>query len=98
MTKRAPALMLLAAAGLAAAGCTESQVQLSPDLGVRLNSALIAQVADPDAVYPGPQTGDGARVALAQNRYRTGTVIRPVVTDTTNTVRSSSGAPAAAPR
>ncbi|HZV83841.1 MAG TPA: hypothetical protein VFF48_02550 [Brevundimonas sp.] len=94
MKMRASIMTLLAAAGLAAGGCTESRVQLSPDLGVRLNSALVAQVADPDAVYADAATTDGSRVALAQNRYRTGTVIRPVVTDTTNTVRSTSGAPA----
>lgn len=98
MTQRARIMTLLAAAGLAAAGCAPSQLQLSPDLGVRMNSALVAQIADPDAVYAGPVTADGSRVALAQSRYRTGTVIRPVVTDTTNTVRSTSGAAAPTPR
>jgi type IV pilus biogenesis protein CpaD/CtpE len=70
--------------------CTQSQMHVTPNFGVALNSALAAQIADPEAQYPsGPAPADGSRAGLAQARYRTGTVTPPRVVDTT-TVRSSS--------
>lgn len=61
-------------------GCMVSRQHLSKDFGASLNENLVAQVADPDARYKGdPDPGsNGGRVALAQDRYRTGKVIAPV--------------------
>ncbi|AYG93926.1 hypothetical protein D8I30_01040 [Brevundimonas naejangsanensis] len=94
-----PAPSLIARAALAAAllaplaACTQSQMHVTPDLGVALNAALAAQIADPDAQYPaGPPNADGSRVGLAQARYRTGTVIPPRVVDTT-AIRATTGSP-----
>jgi hypothetical protein len=68
--------------GLALAGCAVSQTHLSSDFGSALRQDVMAQVADPDARYKGdPAPGsDGARVASAQERYRTGKVIPPAAT------------------
>lgn len=87
---------LLIAAGLALglAGCVQSQIHLSDDFGSAVRQDQVAQVADPDAHYKGvPAPGsDGARVGLAQERYRTGKVIAP-----TEAGASSVGATAAKP-
>src|SRR4051812_39955953 len=71
--------MLLAAAGVLA-GCAEAQPHLADNFGQAVSEALVAQVANPDAQYLGtPAPGAmGAPVALAQERYRTGKVIKPV--------------------
>ena len=76
---RTSILILLAATAAVVAGCTQSQVQLRPDHGLGLRSELAAQIANPEPEYervlaPGY---DGGRAALAQTRYRTGTVIQP---------------------
>ena len=67
-------LLLLTTAGLAA--CTESRQSLNPDFGVAMRQDLAAQIADPDAHY-GKMTSEGARAALAQERYRTGKTTQP---------------------
>lgn len=75
------------------AACTQSQMHVTPDLGVALNAALAAQIADPDAHHSAdPPKADGSRVGLAQARYRTGTVIPPRVVDTT-TIRATTSSP-----
>ena len=65
--------------GLALTGCAVSQTHLSSDFGSAVRQDAVAQIADPDARYKGvPAPGsDGARVASAQERYRTGTVTPP---------------------
>jgi type IV pilus biogenesis protein CpaD/CtpE len=69
----------LAACGAGLAGCVVPQQTLSADFGRALHENLVAQIADPDAAYPGPPPpADGARAALAMERYRTGQVIKPV--------------------
>ncbi|MFC3069160.1 hypothetical protein [Phenylobacterium soli] len=75
---RATALagLALCAAGLSA--CTTPRTTLSEDFGRALHEDLLAQIADPDATPVGPPPpSDGARAALAQERYRTGKVIKP---------------------
>ena len=50
---------------------------LSPSFGVALKQDLVAQIADPDVRYGAAPDADGARTALAQDRYRTGKVTEP---------------------
>lgn len=56
-------------------GCASQP--LSPSFGVALKQNLVAQIADPDVRYGAAPDADGARTALAQDRYRTGKVIAP---------------------
>ena len=56
-------------------GCASEP--LSPSFGVALKQDLVAQIADPDVRYGAAPDADGARTALAQDRYRTGKVIEP---------------------
>jgi hypothetical protein len=62
-------------------GCADNNREtISPYFGQALRQDLAAQIADPDAHYRGdPAPGsNGARVALAQERYRTGKVFAPI--------------------
>jgi hypothetical protein len=72
-------LAVTAAAGLS--GCVVSQPHLSDSYGVAVSQDVVAQITDPDHVYPAarPPT-NGARMLLAQKRYRTGTTIPPIAT------------------
>jgi hypothetical protein len=72
-----PALVVLACAGLAA--CVDAR-NPDPSFGQAFNQHIASQIADPDAQYVGdPAPGsNGNRVGLAQERYRTGKVIKPV--------------------
>lgn len=81
----------LLAAALALAGC--AQPKLSQDFGYALKQNVAAQVADPDARYSGtPAPGtDSARVALAQERYQTGKVIRPESIGANDAVKGGNG-------
>jgi hypothetical protein len=78
---RAAARQKLIVAGASVAGLLSlaacATEPLSPDFGVALKQDLVAQIADPDARYGVPPDADGARTALAQDRYRTGKVIEP---------------------
>lgn len=65
-------ILLLTAALGGLASCAESQKTLASDFGVAMRQDLAAQIADPEARYPANTTADGARAALAQERYRTG--------------------------
>ena len=84
-------ILLFVAAGLA--GCVQTQPHLSNDFGYAVHQAVVAQIANPDAVYVGdPDPGsNGARVAAAQQRYRTGKVIEPVATSSTISTAASVG-------
>lgn len=76
--RRAAGLGALVLASGALAGCVIPQTNLSPDFGRALHQDMVAQLADPDAVYRGPPPPtDGARSALAMRRYREGKVIKP---------------------
>jgi type IV pilus biogenesis protein CpaD/CtpE len=69
-------ILLLSAMAASLAGCVESQPTLSSDFGVAMRQDVAAQIADPDAHY-GKMTSEGARAALAQDRYRSGKVTPP---------------------
>jgi hypothetical protein len=90
LAKTAPILAIL---GLALAGCAVSQTHLSSDFGSAVRQDTMAQIADPDARYTGdPAPGsDGARVASAQERYRTGKVIPPAAEGASTIGASSAG-------
>ena len=70
---------VLALAGASLSGCAYSYPHLSSDFGALVRQDEVAQIADPEAHYKGdPAPGsNGARVGLAQERYRTGKVIPP---------------------
>src|SRR3954468_10489536 len=75
-------VLISAVLGPALSGCMVSQPHLSADFGSALRQDVVAQIADPDARYKGdPAPGsNGARVGLAQERYRTDTVTPPAAT------------------
>jgi|GEM_PF-2420725 type IV pilus biogenesis protein CpaD/CtpE len=87
-------LLTLALAGLSA--CVQSQKTLAADFGVAVRQDVAAQIADPDARYPADTPTDGARVGLAQERYRAGKSIAP--STGTMTVGGSSGGASGAPQ
>jgi hypothetical protein len=62
---------------LGLAGCAQSRAHLGSDFGAIVNQNRVAQIADPDARYPQEVVSDGARVALAMERYRTGKTLPP---------------------
>lgn len=72
-------LVLVAALAAGLGGCVQTQPHLGGDFGYALHAAVVAQIANPEAVYTGdPAPGsNGARAAAAQERYRTGKVIQP---------------------
>jgi hypothetical protein len=80
-------LLVLAIAAIGMSGCVQSELRISRDFGAAVRQDTAAQIADPDAHYAGvPAPGsNGARVASAQHRYETGTVIQP------STLSASSG-------
>jgi type IV pilus biogenesis protein CpaD/CtpE len=87
-------LLWAMAAGLA--GCVESQPTLSSDFGVAMRQDVAAQIADPDAHY-GKMTTEGARAALAQDRYRTGKVTPPSAAGASMSPDKGAGAGATPP-
>jgi hypothetical protein len=92
--RTAAAVGALAAAAGGLAGCVIPQTNLSPDFGSALHQNMVAQLADPDAVYRGPPPPtDGARAGLAMKRYREGKVIMPVPATATDIGVSLLGAP-----
>ena len=86
-------LLIATALALGLAGCIESRMHLGDDFGSALHQDVVAHVADPEAHYKGvPAPGsDGARVGLAQERYRTGKVIPPAEVSTSTVAGASSG-------
>ena len=82
-------ILLLTVAFGGLAGCVQSQKTLASDFGVAVRQDIAAQIADPEARYPADISTDGARVGLAQERYRTGKSIQP--STGTMTVGGSTG-------
>ncbi|MEY4254941.1 MAG: hypothetical protein RLZZ141_168 [Pseudomonadota bacterium] len=96
-----PSLKTVSGLGLATlslailSGCTTAKPHLSADFGYAVRQAVVSQIADPDATYntaaaPG---SNGARVQLAQERYRTGRVITPSATASTIGLQNTAVAP-----
>ena len=95
----AKTLFVVVLFGSGLCGCADNNREtISPYFGQALRQDLAAQIADPDAHYRGdPAPGsDGARVALAQERYRTGKVIAPIAT-TASAVGATPAAPPTGP-
>lgn len=90
-------IVVVTAAAALLCGCVQAS-SLDRDFGRAFRENTVAQIADPDARYKGdPDPGsDGARVALAQKRYRTGTVIKPVPAAASTINIAGGGAPAPA--
>ncbi len=82
--------LVLLGACIALIGCEGSGKHLSEGFGDAVRHNMAAQIIDPDPVYPGPVFLDGARGALALERYRKGEVIPPVDLRT-STFDSTSG-------
>ena len=83
-------LLALPAAVLLAA-CSTNQEPLSPDFGNAVRHNKAAHIINPTPTYDGLFGHDGSRMALGQDRYRTGTVIQPRTLSTTSDVIDSSG-------
>lgn len=90
----AKTMLIAAVLGPALSGCLVTQTHLGSDFGSAVRQDTMAQIADPDARYKGdPAPGsDGARVASAQERYRTGKVIPPAATGASTIGASAGGA------
>ena len=91
------ALLATAIVALAASlgGCVTSRLHLGDDYGHAVRQDVLAQVGDPDAKYAGiPEAAaHGKRVSLAQDRYVTGTVIKPVSPSTSSVNAGGGGSP-----
>jgi hypothetical protein len=89
---RSLAVVGLCGAAASLSACAVSRMHLSDDSGVAVRQDIVAQVADPDAMYKGlPAPGaQGLRVDAAQGRYDSGQVIEPASTST-STVRVGGG-------
>lgn len=82
--KQTIALLALPASALAL-GCTPNDI----NVGASTRHNNIAQIVEPDPKYDAEHKTEGAQVADAQERYRTGTVKKPKSVKTTT--GSSSG-------
>ena len=56
---------------------TGKLVEPHPELGEASRQTFLAQVVDPDPVYPQPATSSGDQAARAINAYREGKVEQP---------------------
>jgi len=92
--------MLLAALGggsLLLGGCADTKTNpnavMANDFGSALHQDLAAQITDTDpaVLAEGRPPASGARAALAQTRYRTGTVLVPVGQNTASSTSGGSG-------
>ena len=90
--------LLIASLAAGLGGCAYSQVHLDRTFGQATRESVVAQIADPDAQYSGvPAPGSsGDRVALAQERYQTGTVKEPRMTSASDVYAAGAGAGAGA--
>lgn len=88
-------LGLAALSCIALSGCTTAAPHLSADFGFSVKQAVVSQIADPDATYAATAApgSNGARVHLAQERYRTGRVIAPSATASTIGLQTNAVAP-----
>jgi hypothetical protein len=73
-------IIAVATTALAVSACTPNDI----GLGDAARSNYAAHIVEPDPTYEGPQVADGAQTAAAQDRYRKGTVKKPVGVKTTS--------------
>ena len=69
-------MLLILGGACALSACVEGRTSMGADFGKAVALDSRAQITNPDARYPAAVT-DGARAALANDRYRTGKVITP---------------------
>lgn len=74
-----------ATALLAVSACTPNDV----GLGDAAKANYAAQIVNPEPVYEEAMVADGKQTAGAQERYRKGTVKKPVGVKTTDTISKS---------
>lgn len=72
-------IIAIAAVALAVSACTPNDI----GLGNAARANYAAHIVDPDPTYEGPHVANGAQTAAALDRYRKGTVKRPVGVKTT---------------
>lgn len=72
-------IILVGVAALSVSACTPNDV----GLGTAAKANYAAQIVEPDPVYDGAMVANGGQTAAAQERYRKGTVKKPVGVKTT---------------
>jgi uncharacterized protein (DUF1501 family) len=72
-------IMAVAISALALSACTPNDV----GLGDAAKANYAAHIVEPDPVYADAMVANGAQTAAAQDRYRKGTVKKPVGVKTT---------------
>ncbi len=72
-------IMTASVALLAVSACTPNDI----GLGDAAKANYAAQIVEPDPVYTEAMVANGAQTAAAQDRYRKGTVKKPVGVKTT---------------
>ena len=80
-------IIAVALAGLAVSACTPNDI----GLGDAAKANYAAQIVEPDPVYADAMVANGAQTAAAQERYRKGTVKKPVGVKTTSGGSGSRG-------
>jgi hypothetical protein len=73
-------IILVGAAALSVSACTPNDI----GLGTAAKANYAAQIVEPDPTYEGAMVANGAQTASAQDRYRKGTVKKPVSIKTTS--------------
>jgi hypothetical protein len=72
-------IIAVASVALAVSACTPNDI----GLGDAAKANYAAQIVEPDPQYADAMVADGAQTAAAQDRYRKGTVKKPVGVKTT---------------
>ena len=80
-------VMLAAISALAVSACTPNDV----GIGDAAKANYAAHIIDPDPKYEGEMVANGAQTAAGQERYRKGTVKKPVGVKTTTGGSGSGG-------
>lgn len=72
-------IIAVGAAALSVSACTPNDI----GLGTAAKANYAAQIVEPDPVYQSAMAANGDQTAAAQERYRKGTVKKPVGVKTT---------------
>ena len=80
-------IIAVGAAALAVSACTPNDI----GLGSAAKANYAAHIVDPDPKYDGEMVANGDQTAAAQERYRKGTVKKPVGVKTTSKSGGGSG-------